>query len=1167
MTRARLPGVMAAAVAVGLLSRPLPAAPESNPIVAVDVETLGTGRMIRIKTGHKPTFTVFRLSNPMRVVVDLSQGDLSRIEGPIAIEDGVLGQIAFREFRSNGMGIARITIGFEKDVDYDIDVEGNAVVLEAGLASQIDMVDAAPPPAKPTEVDPKRLNKARERAAQAAERARNERRKAETAAQRAAKKQAAAQRQAREAAALQKRARKARAEAQRLKEQARQAARRDREKAQAAWARAESRLQELDTKARALAKRRAEAERLAARARRTQREAEREAARAEADHKARVAELEKLKAEAEQEKQAARAARQRAEQAQNEAEQAQKQAAAAKAEADKARAETRAKLQAIAERERALEAREKRLATRQAELAEARRAFQQQQQRARARDKADTSATPRNAQGTGNSGGATASGTGESKAHGHEMTFASTTGARRDAPLRRRELVAKTRGRLLGIRARGAAVVLRTSHRPVLQTQRLQGPPRIVVDMEHTRKAVRQWRHDLEHALVQRVRLGPHGSTLRAVLDLRTDAVTHAIDTTEQGVVVRLKRHAEKPARQSRSDTDAPPAAPRASAAKRGKGGPAAAGMDPTMAARPSQRDAIGAVDFSRSGRTAVISIEVDPDVQAQVDDRSSKAWVLHLNGAQIPESLERSLDTSEYDTVVDLVSSYQANDRRVNVVANLSGAAKGALKRTDEGLQWRISGTDAAAEASARAPKTAGFATQGQQAARSTAPKQAAPKKRVNMRLKDASLVEVIRFIAEVTNQNIIIAEEVSGTVTVNLQNVPWDKALDVILKSKGYDTVRENGILRVAPLQQLQQEKEQALARKQAQQELEDPEIRLITVNYADAGEIVQQLKPLLSERGHVQVDARTNTIIAEDLARNLDKIVQLTKRLDKQTPQVLIEARIVEASSNFEQELGIQWGGVGQASSRTGNATGLQFPGQVVASGGADAIGNNPDGGVATPANYAVNLPAPIGVGAGGGIGFIFGSAGGGQILNLRLSALERNGEGRIVSSPRVTTLDNRTAKIAQGVDIPISVVSAAGTNTRFIPANLELEVTPHVTNDGSILMEIQTSKNEPDFARTGAQGDPTIIKKFAETEVLVKDGDTAVIGGIYTRNTSENYAEVPFFSKIPVLGWLFKKRRQEDRRDELLVFITPRIVNREESLVATQQDIAEQAAVAP
>jgi type IV pilus assembly protein PilQ len=381
----------------------------------------------------------------------------------------------------------------------------------------------------------------------------------------------------------------------------------------------------------------------------------------------------------------------------------------------------------------------------------------------------------------------------------------------------------------------------------------------------------------------------------------------------------------------------------------------------------------------------------------------------------------------------------------------------------------------------------------------------------------------------------------------------VPWEQALDTILKSRNYDKVRTNNIIRIASAEQIQKEKERELAKKKADIEVGETIVRMIGVNYAIAKEIVDQLKPILSPRGSLQVDERTNTIIAQDLRENIERIIELTKRLDRQTPQVLIEARIVEASTNFVQELGIQWGGTGQATTRNGNPTGLVFPGDVIAAGATDD-NNTVTTGTGNPGRFAVNLPAAIGTGSGAGIGFIFGSAGGSQLLNLRLSALENNGSGRIVSSPRIATLDNRPAKIQQGVDIPVSTVSAAGTNTRFVPANLELDVTPHVTNDGTVLLRIKTSKNEPDFANRGASGDPTIVRKYAETEVMVRDGDTSVIGGIYTRNTSENFSEVPFFSKIPVLGWLFKKKRNSDVRAELLVFITPRIVNREAALMA-------------
>jgi type IV pilus assembly protein PilQ len=279
----------------------------------------------------------------------------------------------------------------------------------------------------------------------------------------------------------------------------------------------------------------------------------------------------------------------------------------------------------------------------------------------------------------------------------------------------------------------------------------------------------------------------------------------------------------------------------------------------------------------------------------------------------------------------------------------------------------------------------------------------------------------------------------------------------------------------------------------------------------------------------------------------------LVELVRRLDRQTPQVLIEARIVEASTNYSESLGVQWGGQGQASAAAGNPTGLAFPGDVVVTGGNTGVAT----GVTTPANYAVNLPAAITT--GGSVGLIFGSAGGAQLLQLRLSALETKGTGRIISSPRVATLDNRTARISQGVDIPITVTSAAGANTRFVPANLELEVTPHVTNDGSIVMRIIARRNEPNFARTGAFGDPTIERREAQTEVLVADGDTTVIGGIYTRNTTRQYSQVPVLSSIPVLGWLFKSRADTDTKSELLIFISPRIVNRQESIVSSGEAV--------
>lgn len=425
---------------------------------------------------------------------------------------------------------------------------------------------------------------------------------------------------------------------------------------------------------------------------------------------------------------------------------------------------------------------------------------------------------------------------------------------------------------------------------------------------------------------------------------------------------------------------------------------------------------------------------------------------------------------------------------------------------------------------------------------------------KRISMDFKDANIHNILRLISEVAKINIITSDDVKGNVTVTLRNVPWDQALEIILKTKGLGMKKTGNIIRVAPLEVFQKEAEAEMAKKKALDALEPLKVRLIPVNYGYAKDIVSQVKDVLSDRGTINIDERTNVIIIKDKLENIIKAEGLIRSLDTQTPQVLIEARIVEANTSFIRDIGIQWGGNMVFAPQYGNPTGLAFPNVVGINGGADdARTMNQLSGVQNPAGFAVNMPAPVGAGAGGAIGFILGNASGSANLNLRLSALENTGHVKILSAPRVTTLDNKEAKISSGVSIPISQVSAAGVMTVFIDAKLELAVTPHVTQDGSIMLKIVTTKNEPDFSRTGAQGDPTILKKEAFTQVLVKDGDTTVIGGIYTRRQAEEYAKVPLLSNIPVLGWLFKKKKSSDERTELLIFITPRIVNRTEAIM--------------
>ncbi len=428
---------------------------------------------------------------------------------------------------------------------------------------------------------------------------------------------------------------------------------------------------------------------------------------------------------------------------------------------------------------------------------------------------------------------------------------------------------------------------------------------------------------------------------------------------------------------------------------------------------------------------------------------------------------------------------------------------------------------------------------------------------RRIDLDLKDADIHNVLRLLADVGSVNIVTADNVTGSVTIRMRNVPWKQALDVVLQAKGLGMIERGNMVRVAPLADLEKEREMEVARRAQEVRLAPLETRLIPVSYATADDVQQRVSPLLSERGSVAVDTRTNMLIVRDLSGNLDQIEQLTRELDTQTPQVLVEARIVEATSRYIKDVGIQWGGDASFSPATANPTGLVFPNSIGIAGGA-SDGNTPTAGLSptqasvTNPNFAVNLPAAVGAGSGGALGLAFGSIDNTINLGLRLSAAETSGMLRILSSPRILTLDNNEARISQGTLIPFSQVSAQGVQTTFQEAKLQLLVRPHVTADGSVSMKVKINRDEPDFNQTSARGDPTVLKREAETELLVPDGHTAVIGGIYTRNSGRSADQVPFFGDIPLIGLLFQRRRATDQRQELVIFLTPRIVNRAQAL---------------
>ncbi|HZS36232.1 MAG TPA: type IV pilus secretin PilQ [Polyangia bacterium] len=567
-------------------------------------------------------------------------------------------------------------------------------------------------------------------------------------------------------------------------------------------------------------------------------------------------------------------------------------------------------------------------------------------------------------------------------------------------------------------------------------------------------------------------------------------------------------------------------------------------------------------VRFSDEGDVERITVELQGDAEYTVLRSDPRHAILRIASAELPRNLERTLDASAFQGPVKSVSTYRDPDDagavRVVVAIADGEAPEPTLTRDGTQLAWQFPRAQAASR-SYPPQKVGAFGASIplQVAASPSLPSAGGRRKhvytgrRIEMDFKDADIHNILRLLADVGQVNIVTTDDVKGTVTIRMRDVPWDQALDVILKSKGLGMQREGNLIRVAPAAVLEKELEQEVARAKAAVELKPIDTRLIPLSYADAAQIMPRVGEVMSPRGKVSIDARTNMLIVSDVASNIALAEDLVRNLDTQTPQVLIEARVVEARSTFLRDIGIQWGGNSINSTATGNPTGIAFPSTVGVAGGATdnlaSVAGLQQGGAVSP-NYAVNLPAAVGTGSGGALGLTLGSVNGTVNINLRLSALENTGNVRIVSAPKITTLDNIEATIEQGVAIPISVVSAAGTNTVFVDAKLNLTVKPHVTNEGSVIMNVAITRNEPDFVNTGARGDPTILKKQARTEMLVRDGDTAVIGGIYTRNTGLSYAKVPWFADIPIFGWLFKNRRENDDRTELLIFITPRIVNR-------------------
>jgi type IV pilus assembly protein PilQ len=413
-----------------------------------------------------------------------------------------------------------------------------------------------------------------------------------------------------------------------------------------------------------------------------------------------------------------------------------------------------------------------------------------------------------------------------------------------------------------------------------------------------------------------------------------------------------------------------------------------------------------------------------------------------------------------------------------------------------------------------------------------------------VSLDFQGADLRSVLRVFSDISGLNIVIDPTIQGTVDVALRDVPWDQALDIILRANRLGYTIDGTIVRIAPLQTLQAEQEELRKLAEAQALAGNLEVLTRSLSYARAADMTALLTAtVLSPRGSIQVDQRTNTLIISDLPDRLTRAGELISTLDRPEPQVEIEARIVQTTREFARTLGVQWGVTGRANNALGNTLPLAFPNQASVSGRTGGVQGvpPPDQGF-DAAHTVVNLGV---TGATSALGLALGSINGAVNLDVALSAIEREGQGRILSTPRVSTQNNVEAEITQGVQIPIQTVANNTVTVTFKDAALTLRVTPQITASNTVIMRITVENASPDFSRS-VNNIPPIDTQRALTQVLVSDGETTVIGGIFVSREQTSQDRTPGLHRIPLLGWLFRRDGISDESRELLIFITPKII---------------------
>ena len=676
-----------------------------------------------------------------------------------------------------------------------------------------------------------------------------------------------------------------------------------------------------------------------------------------------------------------------------------------------------------------------------------------------------------------------------------------------------------------------------------IKTMRLNKPDRYVVDLFDVRSGLADKLIPVNTAGIASARIGMYPEKLRIVFDGINDAFPEAAAVKyAEGVIITLngsaveeiaaKRIAPVSPKETAAVKDAQPVTTSTPAV--------ASSVQVSRPAGSAVAASVEMIDFQVIDGISRVSVKVIGNVSADAPEQHAGFVTLTIKNANLPKALQRSLETKAFTSPVLritplLIKTSKGYDTKIRIA--MRTAAPYSFRREGDMLYVDFKHPNgindrSAAELRELQPqfdsKVAASVDSdlgSMLAAEPVKPAETGKKytgRKVSLEFADAEVRKIFQLLSEVSNKNFVLGDDVTGTISIKLVNVPWDQALDIILDTKGLDKRQDGNIIIIKGKGKFKSQAEEEQEIKRALTRSIELKTETFNVNYADTVGIAAQFASLKTDRGTIAQDVRTNKVIVKDIPQALDDMRRLLYQLDIPEKQVMIEARIVEATSTFSRNLGVNWG----VHFRDGSASFMGINSLDTGFGG------------------LTSAPPTSGTGttAGGNMGISFGTLTSNIQLDMRLNAAASAGLIKIVSTPKVATLNNKTAKITQGQQIPYTSSTSDKVETKFIEAALSLEVTPHINANGTIGMKIDAKNDSP-----GAGGDPPPInKKQATTEMLLRDGETTVIGGIFVDSDSESDDGVPFLMDIPLLGKLFKTNNKSKTKTELLIFITPRIL---------------------